>query len=120
MNSVYDSFCGTYCGVCPTMVETQAARLGEDRQCYGYKSEKNTGYCSTCRMRACAEGKGFSYCFQCNELKSCELMKKFISDPQWPHAKIVLKNLEMIRVKGLQKWLDTQEKRWRCDHCGAA
>lgn len=120
MNFVPESYCGMYCGACPIMLATKVGECDEDKQCYGCKSEKPTGFCTTCGIKACAIGKGFEFCDQCDELKSCELMQKFVSDTEYPYGQCVLKNMEMIRVIGLPKWLEMQEKRWCCNICGAA
>lgn len=120
MEYVFDGYCGVYCGACPTVLATKAEEIAETMQCYGCKSEKPTGYCATCGIKACAQGKGYEFCHQCNELETCELMQKFISDKQWPYGQCVLKNMEAIQVIGLPKWLEMQDKRWRCKNCGAS
>ncbi len=119
MNFVPVSYCGVYCGACPVLLATKAGKLSDDQQCYGCKSEKPTEFCTTCGIKACAISKGFEFCNQCDELKSCELMQKLVSDTEYPYGQCVLKNLEMIRVIGLPKWLERQEKRWSCNICGA-
>jgi hypothetical protein len=120
MDFILDGYCGVFCGACPVMLATRAGKCDEDAQCYGCKSEKPTGFCSTCGIKACAISRGFEFCDQCGELKSCELMQKFISDPEYPYGQCVLKNLETIRVIGCAKWLEIQEMRWCCNICGAA
>jgi hypothetical protein len=116
MDFILHGYCGVYCGACPNMLATKA---GEDEQCYGCKSEKPTGYCATCGIKACAQRKGYEFCCQCGDLKTCELMQKFVSDARFPYGQCVLRNLEMIQSAGRAKWLEMQEKRWRCKNCGA-
>jgi len=120
MDYVHDGYCGVYCGACPTLLATKAGKIDEGLQCYGCKSEKPTGFCSTCGIKACAQGKGYEFCNQCSDLETCELMLRFVSDQQYPYGQCVLKNMETIRLTGLPGWLETQEKRWRCNACGAA
>ena len=102
------------------MLATKAGKLDDANQCYGCKSEKPTGFCATCDIKACAQRKGYEFCNQCNELISCELMRKFVTNKQYPYGQCVLKNLQIIQEKGLAQWLEMQDKRWRCSNCGAA
>jgi hypothetical protein len=120
MEYVLDSYCGVYCGACPNLLATRTGKINETYQCHGCKSEKPTGFCATCGIKACAQGKGFEFCNACSELSICELMHKFVTDTQYPYGQCVLENMEIIREAGLPQWLEMQEKRWRCPHCGAA
>jgi hypothetical protein len=86
MEFVLDGYCGVYCGACPVMLATKAGKIDDAQQCYGCKSEKPTGFCATCGIKACAQRKGYEFCDQCNELKTCELMQKFVSDQQYPYG----------------------------------
>jgi hypothetical protein len=119
MEYVLDAYCGVYCGACPAMLSTKAGKIDVDKQCYGCKSRKPTVYCATCGIKICAQSKGYEFCDQCGELKTCELIQKFVSDQQYPYGQCVLKNMEMIRNEGLSNWLELQDKRWRCKNCGA-
>ena len=118
MDFILHGYCGMYCGACPVVLETKAERATEDKQCYGCKSAKPAGYCATCGMKACAQRKGYEFCYQCDELNVCELMQKFASDKNFPYGQCALKNMEMIREEGLPKWLEKQGRRWRCENCG--
>lgn len=120
MEYILDGYCGVYCGACPVMLATKAGIPGEVQECYGCKSDKPTGYCDTCGIKACAKRKGYDFCNQCNELKTCELMQKFVSDTQYPYGQCVLKNMEAIKDTGISQWLEMQDQRWRCKNCGTA
>ena len=118
MEFVLDCYCCVFCGACPVMLATQAGTIDADQQCYGCKSEKPTGYCTASGIKTCALHKGFEFCIQCESITTCSLMEAFTSDVQYPYGQCVLKNMEMIQTTGLQNWLEDQEKRWRCEHCG--
>src|SRR5512143_3084682 len=120
MDFILDGYCGVYCGACPILLATKAGKIDDVQQCYGCKSAKPTGFCATCGIKACAQRKGDEFCDQCNELEICELMQKFIADEQYPYGQCVLKNMMIIRGLGLTQWLEMQDKRWRCTHCGTA
>jgi len=118
MDYVLDGYCGVFCGACPVMLATKAGKLDEEKQCYGCKSEKPTGFCETCGIKGCAISKGVVFCIQCSKLTTCNLMRNFVADTQYPYGQCVLKNMEMIQTTGLSNWLEMQDKRWRCEHCG--
>ncbi len=120
MDFILHGYCGVYCRACPILLVTKAGKFDDVQQCYGCKSEKPTGYCATCGIKTCAQRKGYEFCDECSELKTCELMLKFISDQQYPYGQCVLKNLKIIREEGLPKWLKMQDKRWRCKNCGSS
>ena len=101
------------------MLDTKVGRFGEAEQCFGCKSKKPIGFCATCGIKACAIEKEFEFCNECAELNTCDLMSQFVANEQYPYGKCVIKNMENIRVEGLQKWLQDQEKRWRCPDCGS-
>lgn len=120
MDFVLHGYCGVYCGACPILLATKAGKIDDAQQCYGCKSEKPTGFCATCGIKACAQRNGYEFCGQCEELETCDLMRKFVSDTQYPYGQCVLRNMELIHETGLSKWLDLQEKRWCCQNCGMA
>lgn len=92
----------------------------ESDPCYGCKSEHPAGHCAICGIKACARGKGYEFCDECAEPKTCDRVHQFMVDPQWPYHQSVLKNMEAIRRDGVAQWLDAQAVRWRCTHCGTA
>ncbi|PKN97319.1 MAG: hypothetical protein CVU42_16405 [Chloroflexi bacterium HGW-Chloroflexi-4] len=118
MEFVFDSYCGVFCGACPIMLATNAGKLEQDKQCFGCKSEKPTGYCKTCGIKACANKQGIDFCIQCTQMTNCDLFQKFTSDPVYQYGQCVIKNMEKIQIIGLQNWLEMQAKRWRCKNCG--
>ena len=118
MEFVFDGYCGVYCGACPNILATLAGELEEEKQCHGCKSENPTNYCKTCEIKACAINKSLDLCFQCAELSTCGLFQKFVSDPIYPYGQCVEKNMMMIKEISREKWLEAQDKRWRCKNCG--
>jgi hypothetical protein len=120
MEYVLDGYCGVYCGACPIMLATKSEIINVDEKCYGCKSENPAGYCATCGIKACAQRNGYEFCNQCNGLETCERIQKFVTDKQYPYGQCVLKNMDMIRVISLPKWLEMQDKRWRCESCGTS
>ena len=54
----------------------------EALECDGCRAEKRFAYCKTCKMAACAEGKGLDFCAECDEYPCTEL-KEF--QAAFPH-----------------------------------
>jgi hypothetical protein len=119
MEFVLDGYCGLYCGACPALLGTKAGT--EANPCYGCKSEcVRAGHCVTCDIKMCARQRGYSFCDECQELSHCEKMQTFMADEKWPYHAAVIKNFELIRLQGIDKWLEGQEKRWQCANCGTS
>jgi predicted RNA-binding Zn-ribbon protein involved in translation (DUF1610 family) len=124
----YDSYCGLYCGACDVLQANEEGRIEElakewdidpdDIVCHGCKTEISSVYCRTCDIKKCAEDKKVEFCFQCSEYP-CPLLVEFRTD-ECSHHSVVLKNLGMIKEKGVLTWLGEQEKRWSCPECGTA
>jgi hypothetical protein len=117
MDFVLDGYCGLYCGACPVLLGTRAET--ESSPCHGCKSEQHAPHCATCGIRTCAHQKGYEFCYECADLAVCEQMQRFMADEQWLYHQGVLKNMEAIHREGRGEWLENQEARWQCAHCGA-
>jgi predicted RNA-binding Zn-ribbon protein involved in translation (DUF1610 family) len=122
-----DAYCGLYCGACPVMLAQQNGNLEalaksnglepEAVRCLGCKSEKVSVFCTSCKIRPCASGKGFDFCFQCDKLP-CAPFIAFRDSEEWPYHAAVPKNLERVQQVGVDVWLEEQDTRWRCPKCG--
>jgi len=118
MGYMLDGYCGLFCGACPNMLATKAGTA--DKPCHGCKSEQPTGYCAVCGIRACARGKGYEFCQECAGVNACKQLWDSIGDAQWPYQQGVWTNLQTIRIEGKAKWMEAQDRRWRCAACGAS
>jgi hypothetical protein len=72
------------------------------------------------RHQGMCKSKGYEFCNECSEYGTCERMRNFLKDANWPYQQVVSNNMESIHKYGLSKWLEAQEKRWRCTFCGAS
>lgn len=100
-----DSYCGIYCGACP------------QSECLGCKVDHPDHHSPDCTFMACAREKGVEFCSECEEYP-CTALREF-NDDKWAHHSTILPNLETIRSKGHEAWLEEQKKRWSCPSCGA-
>jgi hypothetical protein len=86
----------------------------ENVRCGGCKSDVRFIGCRDCYIRSCAERKELNYCFECNDFP-CEYFEQFLNLK--PHLISTTENLETIKSKGLEIWLEEQKIRWQCSNC---
>jgi hypothetical protein len=96
--------CGLYCGACGA----------ED--CGGCQSDRIDETITNCKFRGCTMEKGIDFCCYCDEYP-CRELRDFMND-EWPHHWTVELNLEFIKEKGVEEWLEAQKKEWSCKACG--
>ena len=126
MNFRYDSYCGLYCGSCEICLMNEIGKIKEkakewdmnlsEVKCFGCKTNQNSIYCIDCDIKLCAKSKNIEFCHECDEFP-CSRISDFRND-KYPHHSVVLKNLKIIKEKGLNSWLNEQKKRWKCPQCG--
>jgi hypothetical protein len=118
-------FCGLYCGACnhyrASFPDRAHLHQGDDpgtftcRGCRGETEFLHQG-CDVCRIRLCAEGRGFLHCGECDAFP-CEKIVEFQHDVRHIHHFDVVDNLCEMKENGPEAWLGAQKVRWTCD-CG--
>ena len=119
--------CGLYCGVCGVYIahrdnnikfkERLATVYGvsvDHIKCDGCLSDELFVYCKTCPIRSCTIEKGIEGCHQCNDFPCA-----FIEDFPLPVVKkVMLRAIPSRRELGTERWMEEEEKRHHCPHCG--
>ena len=124
--------CGLYCGVCRVYIahkdndiefkreilpiyKAYGAKSVDDIACDGCLSEGIVfPYCKTCSIKDCIKDKGIEGCRQCDEFP-CDIIEN------WPSSagkKVMLRVIPTWRKLGTQKWVESEEKRYKCPECG--
>ena len=104
--------------------------------CSGYLSYKNDvknkgirmPYCIGCRPRNknCAFLKKHCsklandeviFCFECSSFP-CDRLRTIDSRYKSRYRMSMIENLNFIKENGIEKFLDNQEKSWKCGNCG--
>jgi Protein of unknown function (DUF3795) len=88
----------------------------EDMRCAGClsKSDNVFFYCRICAIKNCTKEKGFEGCYQCDEFP-CKIINEF---PFPVGKKVMLRSIPAWSELGKEKWMEEEEKRYTCPHCG--
>lgn len=119
--------CGLYCGVCAVYMAhrdnnlkfkerlTGVYGVGIDEiRCEGCLSDEPFFYCRTCAIKTCAAERGLEGCHRCDDFP-CETIDRF---PLPVGKKVILRAIPYWREHGTEKWIEEEEKRYICPHCG--
>jgi predicted RNA-binding Zn-ribbon protein involved in translation (DUF1610 family) len=119
--------CGLYCGVCAILIadrddnakfkERLAGVYGvspDDLHCKGCLSDDVFPYCRMCPIKTCTREKGIDGCHQCDDFP-CEHVENF---PMPVGRKVIARAIPQWREWGTEKWVEEEEKRYHCPHCG--
>lgn len=119
--------CGLYCGVCAVLIahrednrkfkELLSSVYGctaDEIACEGCLSDRRFVFCRQCKVRSCVQDKGYEGCRQCGEFP-CDNINNFPIDVG---KKVILRAIPEWRELGTEKWVESEERRYLCPHCG--
>ena len=110
-----DAICGIYCGACPALMSSRAAKTSEEVKCLGCRStKKSPGYAPKCEVRTCAQSKMLQSCGLCQSYPCDKIKAMFNETPKYGLRE---KYLNAIHEKGLSAWLAEMKTRWTCKKC---
>jgi hypothetical protein len=114
MESNLIAACGMNCGIC-------YAHLREKNKCPGcrYFDAKEPVSIARCKIRNCDFHKSNrnSFCFECKDYP-CKRLKDLDRRYRKKYNMSEIENLETIRNKGINKFIEVEKKKWSCIHCG--
>ena len=107
--------CGINCAVC-------RSHLRSKNKCDGclVQHGNKLSYCATCGIKLCAEHEKaeFTYCYECG-MFPCAKLKKLFKRYKENYKVDLMGNLLCIRENGMEKLIESEEKKWVCAGCGA-
>jgi hypothetical protein len=106
--------CGILCAVCQAHLREKdpcrgCLSYGINKGCYGVK----------CGLKACSEHKKaeFKYCYECPKFP-CDKLKNLEKRYVEKHQMSVIENLIYLQKHGEAAFIDRENIRWTCKHCG--
>lgn len=114
--------CGMNCGICDRYL-AYSHQLPKKS-----KKSRKIVYCIGCRPRdkncsfikkKCVNGKIYKidFCFEC-EIFPCENLKIIAKKGKETLNYDLVENLYLIQEKGISRFIENQEKIFKCDKCG--
>ena len=109
------SFCGIYCGACPSLNKSCLGCRTEEKR--GQKRKSKWG----CKIRTCCHNeKNLDFCIEC-EVYPCKNLSKLknshLEDERFDYRHQMFYNLVRIEKIGLEEWLEEQSEIWKCPKC---
>ena len=106
--------CGMNCAIC-------MAYLREKNKCPGCRNIVIDTSVSRarCRIKKCEElvKNKYNFCYECSQFP-CKRIKHLDKRYRTKYNMSEIENLEFIRDKGMDKFLEKETKRWKCPKCG--
>jgi hypothetical protein len=81
----------------------------ETIRCGGCRGSLEIHWSENCNLRKCAEERGHTYCFECDDFV-CEKLEDFGSHGPGFHARTV-ENMKQMKEIGLNAWLLKQQEK---------
>ena len=96
--------CGIDCALCP------GCRGGDEGKA------KSCIACAISRCNHLADGS-FQFCFDCSQFP-CSRLKRLDARYRAKYRMSPLENLEAIRERGIESFVEAERGRWACQACG--
>jgi hypothetical protein len=108
--------CGMNCGLCIGYLRQKKACGG----CYTKHDPNKPNVCRSCKIVNCellAETVS-GFCYDC-EKYPCTRLKQLDKRYRTKYRMSMIDNLNFISENGMEKFLENEQNRWRCDVCGS-
>jgi len=104
--------CGITCGAC-------YARVRKKNPCVGCREEDEAkpNYCRTCRIKLCAEERGFEYCVDCPDFP-CKSIRHIDKRYRLGYQVSLVEGARYMKTVGIRQYLREEKARWTCPKCG--
>jgi len=107
--------CGMNCGVC-------IGHIREKNQCPGCneKDAYESSYGRKCTIRSCQilNSNNWKFCSNNCEKYPCMRLKNLDMRYRTKYGMSMIENLGNIKKFGIEKFVETEQNRWKCSECG--
>lgn len=109
--------CGMNCAVCYKHVGVRKSV----KPCEGClkSDEGKPEHCRTCKIKNCAQEKGFVRCYECDDFP-CKLIKNLEKSYIKRYNTSLIENSQTAKEKGVSVFLKLDCQKWTCTDCGDA
>ena len=108
--------CGMNCRICVGYFGYTMSGKKRKHPCSGCRSTNKS--CSFVKKRCRKTLKReVNYCFECEDFP-CEIIEKLDKAYRERYKMSMIENLNSIEEKGIEKFLESEEEKYRCDECG--
>ncbi len=108
--------CGMNCRICLAYFGYRVNGEKRKKSCIGCRpTNRNCAFIKK-RCKKLSE-KAIDYCFEC-EVFPCENLEKLDKRYRENYKMSMIDNLNFIKKNGIEKFLKSQEEKYRCDQCG--
>jgi hypothetical protein len=106
--------CGMNCGICKYYYREKNICPG----CRG-PNENKAKYCIECKIVNCEviKNSDFGFCYDCSNV-SCKRLKNLDKRYSTKYHMSMLENLDFIKEKGINAFLEKEKQKWECPNCG--
>ena len=103
--------CGMNCLVC-------YVHLKDKKPCPGCLNKDNNKpeRCKTCKIKNCAQEKGFTYCYECLYFP-CKLIKNLEKSYSKRYNTSLIENSKKVQNDGIYLFLKNEQEKWICKSC---
>jgi hypothetical protein len=108
--------CGMNCGLCIGHLRKKKPCGG----CFRKDDENKHETCRSCSVVNCeflAETKS-GFCFECSKYP-CQRIKNLDKRYRTKYGMSMIENLSFIKEKGLERFLESEQEKWKCGNCGS-
>lgn len=103
--------CGVNCFLCYAHLKTKKPCNG----CLG-NDENKPDRCRSCKIKECANNKGFSHCFQCPDYP-CPNLKRLNKSYLTRYQVDLAENCRIARESGITELMAIHTEEWSCKKC---
>lgn len=108
--------CGMNCGLC-------IGYLREKKPCGGCFKKDDLNKPNACRSCAIVNCESLiktesGFCYECDRFP-CSRLKRLDKRYRAKYRMSMIDNLNFIREKGMERFLEHEQNRWTCDVCGS-
>lgn len=108
--------CGMNCGLC-------IGHIREKNKCPGCRETDayKSGYGRECYIRSCQilKNNNWKYCSDKCEKYPCSRLKNLDKRYRTKYGMSMIENLSFIKEKGLERFLELEQEKWKCGNCGS-